>query len=839
MVNIWLIRPGEKARLWEDCRDKKCIAIGWGNKDGYLKYKNLNDVKNHRDSDQDANAIWSFYKEIEIGDVIVAPGGTNSVVGIGKVTSDYIDPKDSKNPGIEYKNVRMVDWLITDKLENIPLSKNLPQKTLTKEERNERWEEIKAEYIKMNPENEKIFNDLIRSGSSDLSDLIKQFLKEIDGKELQDHITQHSSRRKSVQEKLRKENEGALTENEMETILKDTDAAYGIRYNLKDVFIKNGGFDNFKEKLIGFLETTNLNESDFNKFVDAINLMGPGFISELLCLKYPNKFWIWNSVTDDFLSKVNINIKATLPHGKKGDIGAQYNAMQTHMQNILDLLQKHGLKDATFLDLDVFVYWMKDKTIQFKSRESVPKNIKNIDQTFSHTRNMILYGPPGTGKTYIAQQFIKYYLRDQISTPKTINGITLDRLHDLKLYEVIALAIYGKGKDKKIKVTELKNDDLIMGYFEIVKGRTKNIVSNLWAHLGSHSTTDSKLVKHEKRSQPSLFDKTPESEWYLIPEGIEYIENSLEDIADILTGNENPDYEINIEQYYKFVTFHQSYGYEDFLEGLKPKTDDTGAISYEIEQGVFKDICDKAKNDPANKYLLIIDEINRGNIAKIFGELITLIEDDKRLGEKNEMTVTLPYSKEDFAVPSNLYIMGTMNTADRSIALLDIALRRRFTFLEIMPDYSITDYEIEGLNIGDLLKELNYMVAALIDRDHQIGHSYFCGIIKKIKQDKLESAKIELQFVWYKKIIPLLQEYFYNDWEQLKLVLGDFVSENNTSNNNTKLRDRMVNKNYSIIEFEDWDKFSNALTQIVTNGTKTEVQVDSVEHESIDEENEL
>ncbi|MCD4730698.1 MAG: AAA family ATPase [Bacteroidales bacterium] len=458
-----------------------------------------------------------------------------------------------------------------------------------------------------------------------------------------------------------------------------------------------------------------------------------------------------------------------------------------------------------------------------------------LDQTFSQTKNVILYGPPGTGKTYIAQQFIEYYLKDQISTPKTIEEINLDIIRDLNWYQVIALTIYLKGKGQKINVPELKNEKLIKDYFEIVKGRKKHLGQTLWSQLGGHSTPDSKVLEFEKRAQLALFDKTTESEWYLIPEGIEYIENSFEDILSILSGDKKPEDETTIKQYYKFVTFHQSYGYEDFIEGLKPKNDnDTKEILYEIEPGVFKGICNEAKNYPNNKFIMVIDEINRGNIAKIFGELITLIEDDKR----NKLTVTLPYSKEDFTVPSNLYILGTMNTADRSIALLDIALRRRFTFLEMMPDYSIINYDIEGLNIGDLLKELNYMVAALIDRDHQIGHSYFCGIVKKIKNEELESAKTELQFVWYRKIIPLLQEYFYNDWEQLKLVLGDFVSENNTSNNNAKLKDRMVNKNYSISEFEDWDRFSNVLSNIVTNGAKTETQINTTETENSEEEHE-
>ena len=832
MANIWLIRPGENARLWEDCKDKKCIAIGWENEDGFSKYKSLDDVKNDAYGKNDANAIWSFYKEIRIGDVILVPGGQNNTLGIGKVTSDYIDPTNPENPGIEFKNVRMVDWIITEELENIPL--NLPQKTLTKQHQDKRWEEIKAGYIKMNPEYKEIINGLFSDSKTNLLGLIKRFLTEINEKELHDHRNEHDRRQKNVQEKLLKENIANLTENDMVNILNDTDTAYGIRYNLRDIFTNNNGFENFKETLINYLETIDLNEDDFNNFVNSIQKMGYGFLSELLCLKYPDKFWICNSVTKNFLINLKIDIKSSMPYGKKGNYGARYIAMQPHLTKILSMLKNGGLENATFLDVDMFIWWAKDKILTSPEETFVMK-FPMLDQTFSQTKNVILYGPPGTGKTYIAQQFIEYYLKDQISTPKTIEEINLDIIRDLNWYQVIALTIYLKGKDQKINVPELKNEKLIKDYFEIVKGRKKHLGQTLWSQLGSHSTPDSKVVKYENRAQLALFDKTTESEWYLIPEGIEYIENSFEDILSILSGDKKPEDETTIKQYYKFVTFHQSYGYEDFIEGLKPKNDnDTKEILYEIEPGVFKGICSEAKNYPNNKFIMVIDEINRGNIAKIFGELITLIEDDKR----NRLTVTLPYSKEDFTVPTNLYIIGTMNTADRSIALLDLALRRRFTFLEMMPDYSIINYEIEGLNIGDLLKELNYMVAALIDRDHQIGHSYFCGIVKKIKNEELKSAKTELQFVWYRKIIPLLQEYFYNDWEQLKLVLGDFVSENNTSNNNAKLKDRMVNKNYSISEFEDWDRFSNALSHIVTNGAKTETQVDTTETESSEEENE-
>lgn len=211
-----------------------------------------------------------------------------------------------------------------------------------------------------------------------------------------------------------------------------------------------------------------------------------------------------------------------------------------------------------------------------------------------------------------------------------------------------------------------------------------------------------------------------------------------------------------------FTTFHQSMSYEDFIEGIKPVLSGR-SIGYKIEDGIFKQISKAAAADPANNYVLIIDEINRGNVANIFGELITLIEEDKRLGNSEEMTCTLPYSKEEFGVPKNLYIIGTMNTADRSVEALDTALRRRFTFEEMMPKPELLKETDDGINLTDFLNVINKRISLLKDREHQIGHSYFMNV----------NSKEALIDVIFKNVIPLLQEYFYGDYEKIQMVLGD------------------------------------------------------------------
>lgn len=399
-----------------------------------------------------------------------------------------------------------------------------------------------------------------------------------------------------------------------------------------------------------------------------------------------------------------------------------------------------------------------------------PVAIAPIDEVLTQPEtieplNLILFGPPGTGKTYELNQLkAKYVSKAQTLTREQWLG---EQLAERSWHDVIFMALADIGG--KSKVAQIATHEYVLSKAK-AQGRSNALNSTIWATLQTHTPEESTTVKYARRVPPYLFDKTDDSFWVTLPE-------AQEESAELLTLSkqlkQQPAESETISRY-EFVTFHQAYSYEDFVEGIRPELDeDSGELSYSPQDGVFRRICQRAEADPLHRYAIFIDEINRGNVAKIFGELITLIETDKRINGDKGMRITLPYSREPFGVPENLDIYGTMNTADRSIALLDTALRRRFRFKELMPDSSkiagsdgtgnIVDEDGNQINLRRMLDAMNHRIRFLLSRDLMLGHAYLCPV----------ANLTQLKTVFLNQFIPLLQEYFYEDWHKIQLVFRD------------------------------------------------------------------
>jgi 5-methylcytosine-specific restriction protein B len=461
-----------------------------------------------------------------------------------------------------------------------------------------------------------------------------------------------------------------------------------------------------------------------------------------------------------------------------------------------ELVQK--LENAILTNADFFENWLPtdSKRRGFWPDELIEESVgsaegesedvddtedeKLIDLPMRLAFNRIYYGPPGTGKTYRLQQLLDEKYTQQAATLSAVE-LTEQKIaqftQDLKWWEVLAAALYSLGGTAD--VSALMQHPYVQAVIA-AKQRTTNVRQTIWGSLQQHAPEESKTVKTKGRIAPFIFDKSESSVWSFAGDWKDQCAELIAKVDAIKTGSIGASEKICR---YEFVTFHQSYGYEEFVEGLRPVLaepgDETGDVKYHIPGGAFLRLCEKARKNPTYHYAMVIDEINRGNVSKIFGELITLIEIDKREGAKYPASVTLPYSGNPFSVPANVDVIGTMNTADRSLALVDTALRRRFDFVEIMPDArDVVDaplYQLSvesaglSINIPRMLAVMNKRIEALYDRDHTIGHAYFIQLIDLPATERFAT----LQAIFKNKIIPLLEEYFFEDWQKIRLVLGD------------------------------------------------------------------
>ena len=472
--------------------------------------------------------------------------------------------------------------------------------------------------------------------------------------------------------------------------------------------------------------------------------------------KYEHYMEIINSISNEYLSAESVVVKfhnEALKDSKYIDDPKYYFLIQNMLYRVLD------------------VYWNQKREDVDVSTEDVSTKMKREEpmMTIQAPLNQILFGPPGTGKTYtLKSDYFPRYTSNETSV--TLEKHTSDIIEKCSWWEVIGMALI----DSKInKVSEILDHEWVRIKSEL--SESKNVRATVWGNLQTHTVEECDLVKYKNRINPLIFTKSEDSTWEIL---IDRVENEAPELLEIVSSirgyTPNPNKEI---KRYVFTTFHQSFSYEDFIEGIKPiiSDDENGDLGYRIEDGVFKKLCQKATKDPGNRYAIFIDEINRGNVSAIFGELITLIEHDKRKGAANQIEVELPYSKNMFSVPMNIDIYGTMNTADRSVEALDTALRRRFSFKEVMPNPSLIKAKVDSLDLVKVLQTINNRIELLIDRDHTIGHAYLINV----------RNTSDLANAFNDKIVPLLQEYFYGDYGKIGLVLGSGFVEKKVNSNSS------------------------------------------------------
>ena len=469
---------------------------------------------------------------------------------------------------------------------------------------------------------------------------------------------------------------------------------------------------------------------------------------------------------------------------------------------IKNIMKKNNIKSFIYGPFDVNYDYNQGYLFNFSKElldlilenDQEVKIMKSSRKEEKQPLNQILYGPPGTGKTYntvikameiINPNCLEYDEKGKVSNyfdvkkefdkAKDNHQIEFVTFHQSYSYEEFVEGIkpYIPEWD-----SETNTEICYIGSNGIFKDICKKATKNLY-----------KLVNNNEMQSVSfneVFNIFKEK----YPKGTDF-ENLLNisyDSTDLIYhfGKQDQDRKIDLskikqlfnsnKQYRTASDFNREYGGNVSLKGyhhtfykelmnIKEAIEDEKQVSIESNEEYIV-------NPEAPKYIFIIDEINRGDVSKIFGELITLIEEDKRIGNKYQMKITLPYSKEQFGVPNNLYIIGTMNTADRSIALLDTALRRRFDFEEIMPKPELLRGKVvEEINLQILLTRINERITDKYDRDHQIGHSYLMGV----------NTKEQLERAYKNRILPLLNEYFYNESKTVAEILNCSEDELKTS----------------------------------------------------------
>ena len=412
------------------------------------------------------------------------------------------------------------------------------------------------------------------------------------------------------------------------------------------------------------------------------------------------------------------------------------------------------------------------------------------DLSINDPTNIIYTGVAGTGKTYELLQIAKQYT--QVLPSVDSKDMLTQLLSELSWRDVVCLIFLDFKAQQKdlVKVPEVVNHE-----FFIAKAaqneREKNLSNTAWSVLQIHSSASSKTVSYKNRAGQAYFDKDESGAWHLLPESRSLLVELSQRLNEFRQAQQ--DNQPIQKQCYSIVSFHQAYGYEEFVEGIRPiissseqgeqstqnhRQENYHQMRYAIQDGAFLKLCQRAAQDPKQRYAMLIDEINRANVSRVFGELLSLIETDKRRGQTNAMQVNLAYSGRAFSVPANVDIYATMNTQDHSLAPLDMALRRRFRFINCPPKPELLqvinvsnnvfkdlkdDKSLETIDLAKLLIGLNRRITQTLGQDAQLGHAFLFSV-QNLAQ--LQAALVE-------QIIPQLAQAAGGQVALLQHVFND------------------------------------------------------------------
>jgi len=520
---------------------------------------------------------------------------------------------------------------------------------------------------------------------------------------------------------------------------------------------------------------------------------GYGIVKEIEVIRENEE---WNLIYDDFRF-FEKNENSLDLDGKFLKLGTEL--IKKQIENVPNFNNQHAMTKITKKIYQQII----GEDLTSEDDELDTMSMDNYDRALKWKPNLILYGPPGTGKTYHASKIAEKIISENLNIRYQNNDI--QKMSDDEYLEFVISSLKQEAENNGyVMIQERQNIILKKENHKIhlrITTSSSDTGDPVSCYCGIDDNTIDFLKKASENDRYIVTINHSQKNFVVLPYSIQQSNASFAggDTWDP-TGKTAHSYHIRIDENSiilsgtnydctKFmrniqgifqnnsifkVTFHPSYSYEDFVEGFRPNADKDSSLQYVLEKGIFWKACQKAKHYPNDKVALIIDEINRGNIPKILGELITLIEKDKR-NMKNSLKLT--YSKDDFFVPENLFIIGTMNTADKSLMQMDDALKRRFVFEELMPDTDLLEKELKKNNVphaenySTILKRINEKITgdekddeAMIQfRDRQIGHSYFW----KLQNDD------DLQKVIKYDIIPLLQDYFYGDYSKIREILGN------------------------------------------------------------------